>query len=172
MKGTVLWFNPEAGFGFLKNNEDGEEMYFHWSSIISDREYKTAFTGEPVEFERRIVDVNGGDKPEAVNVAILERISNISGKPILLIAYANLKGELQLKEIHYRISKYGNAGLNFVNECAGLLISSDHSLDNRQLIQVAEIIRANYDDIEENVKKGIRKVFVTLDTFEYDIIFL
>jgi CspA family cold shock protein len=49
MKGSVKMFNKEKGYGFIRS-EDGQDVFFHHSSILMDG-YKTAETGEAVEFE-------------------------------------------------------------------------------------------------------------------------
>ena len=48
-KGTVKWFNPEKGYGFI-SQEGGEDLFVHWSEIQMDG-YKTLDEGQKVEFE-------------------------------------------------------------------------------------------------------------------------
>ena len=67
MKGSVKMFNKEKGYGFIRT-EDGKDVFFHHSSIIMDG-YKTAETGEPVEFE--VEDSDRG--PRAKNIQKLPR---------------------------------------------------------------------------------------------------
>lgn len=65
MKGTVKMFNKEKGYGFI-HAEDGRDYFFHYSSLIMDKEdeYKTADKGEFVEF-----DVQESERgPRAANV--------------------------------------------------------------------------------------------------------
>ena len=62
-KGKVKWFNNRKGFGFIQQ-EDGPDLFVHFSSIISDG-YKTLNEGEEVTFE-----VEDGERgPKAVNVS-------------------------------------------------------------------------------------------------------
>ena len=63
--GTVKWFNPEKGYGFIKA-EDGKEIFIHYSAIQSDG-YKTLEEGQKVQFE--IVEGNRG--PQAANVSLI-----------------------------------------------------------------------------------------------------
>jgi CspA family cold shock protein len=67
MKGSVKMFNKEKGYGFIRT-EDGKDVFFHHSSILMDG-YKTAETGEPVEFE--VEDSDRG--PRAKNIQKLPR---------------------------------------------------------------------------------------------------
>ncbi|MHC4424516.1 MAG: cold-shock protein [Planctomycetota bacterium] len=53
--GTVKWFNPRKGFGFIAT-ADGRDIFVHYSSISGDG-YKTLVEGDPVTF-----DVVEGDK--------------------------------------------------------------------------------------------------------------
>jgi len=60
--GTVKWFNPEKGYGFIRQ-ENGEDVFVHYSSISGDG-FKSLEEGQRVEF-----DVAPGRKgPQAVNV--------------------------------------------------------------------------------------------------------
>ena len=65
-QGTVKWFNPEKGYGFI-SQEGGEDLFVHWSEIQMDG-YKTLDEGAAVEFE-----VTQGDngKLQASNVTKL-----------------------------------------------------------------------------------------------------
>ncbi|MBO7701421.1 MAG: cold-shock protein [Eggerthellaceae bacterium] len=65
-QGTVKWFNPEKGYGFI-SQEGGEDLFVHWSEIQMDG-YKTLDEGAAVEFE-----VTQGDngKLQASNVVKL-----------------------------------------------------------------------------------------------------
>lgn len=62
MQGTVKWFNPEKGFGFIQQ-ESGEDVFVHYSAIKSGG-YKSLEEGQRVDF-----DVEQGPKgPQATNV--------------------------------------------------------------------------------------------------------
>lgn len=64
-KGTVKWFNGTKGYGFITNDETGEEVFVHFSGIISEG-YKTLEDGQKVTFE--ITEGNRG--MQAVNVCL------------------------------------------------------------------------------------------------------
>ena len=62
--GTVKWFNSEKGFGFLSNDNGGEDVFVHFSALNMDG-FKELKDGERVEFE-----VTEGEKgPQAANVS-------------------------------------------------------------------------------------------------------
>jgi CspA family cold shock protein len=63
--GTVKWFNPEKGFGFI-SREDGDDVFVHHTAIIGDG-YRSLDQGQRVSF-----DVTEGKKgPQASNVTKL-----------------------------------------------------------------------------------------------------
>ena len=64
-KGTVKWFNAEKGYGFLSNDEGGEDVFVHFSAIQTDG-YGTLEEGQKVEFEEEMDERKG--KLRAVNV--------------------------------------------------------------------------------------------------------
>ena len=64
MNGTVKWFNPEKGFGFI-TGEDGKDVFAHFSQINIDG-FKTLEEGQKVTFT-----VTEGQKgPQAENIEI------------------------------------------------------------------------------------------------------
>ncbi|MGM9886202.1 MULTISPECIES: cold-shock protein [unclassified Lactococcus] len=61
-KGTVKWFNPTKGFGFI-TAEDGTDLFAHFSQIQSSG-FKTLEEGQKVTF-----DVEEGQRgPQATNI--------------------------------------------------------------------------------------------------------
>ena len=48
--GTVIWFNAEKGFGFITNDESGEDVFVHFSGIAAEG-YKSLDEGQKVTFD-------------------------------------------------------------------------------------------------------------------------
>ncbi len=64
--GTVKWFNSEKGYGFITQNEGGNDLFVHHSDINVDG-YATLDEGQNVEFE-----IGEGQKgPCAKNVTVI-----------------------------------------------------------------------------------------------------
>ena len=61
--GTVKWFNAEKGYGFISNDNGGDDVFVHFSAI-QDEGFKTLLEGQEVEFEI----VEGARGPQAANV--------------------------------------------------------------------------------------------------------
>lgn len=60
--GTVKWFNPDKGFGFI-TQDDGPDVFVHFSAIDGSG-YRNLEENQRVEF-----DVTAGPKgPNAANV--------------------------------------------------------------------------------------------------------
>ena len=62
-KGTVKWFNSQKGFGFITNEENGEDIFVHFSGIMTDG-YKSLEDGQKVTFDT----TQGNRGIQAVNV--------------------------------------------------------------------------------------------------------
>ena len=63
--GTVKWFSPEKGYGFI-SQADGPDVFVHFSAI-EGAGYRNLEEGQAVEF-----DVTDGQKgPQAANVRVV-----------------------------------------------------------------------------------------------------
>ena len=64
--GTVKWFNPEKGFGFITPDDGSADVFVHFSAIQGDG-YRNLEENQKVEF-----DVSQGQKgPQASNVRVV-----------------------------------------------------------------------------------------------------
>ena len=48
-KGTVKWFHSERGYGFITNEEDGTDIFVHYSDIVGDG-YRNLEVGQSVVY--------------------------------------------------------------------------------------------------------------------------
>lgn len=48
--GVVKWFNAEKGYGFITLDDDGQDVFVHYTAIEMDG-YRSLAEGQPVEFE-------------------------------------------------------------------------------------------------------------------------
>ncbi|ASK34240.1 cold-shock protein [Alloalcanivorax mobilis] len=67
--GTVKWFNNAKGYGFVRPDEGGDDLFVHYSYIQGDG-YKTLYAGQNVEYEcleaskgYHAVNLKPGDSP-------------------------------------------------------------------------------------------------------------
>ena len=62
--GTVKWFDERKGYGFIEQEDGGEDVFVHFSALQGEG-YKTLDEGQQVQF-----DIVAGQKgPQAANVA-------------------------------------------------------------------------------------------------------
>lgn len=69
MTGTVKWFNAGKGYGFISNDEGGEDIFVHFSAINIDG-FKTLKDGQKVSFD--VSEDAGNGKLRASNVTPIE----------------------------------------------------------------------------------------------------
>ncbi len=65
-KGTVKWFNPTKGYGFITDEADNSEVFVHFSGIASEG-YRTLEDGQEVTFDT----AEGNRGIQAVNVQVV-----------------------------------------------------------------------------------------------------
>lgn len=66
--GTVKWFNEAKGFGFISNDNGGDDVFVHFSSIISDG-FKSLVEGQKVSYDIE-QDPKNSSKLRAANVRV------------------------------------------------------------------------------------------------------
>ena len=62
-QGTVKWFNAEKGFGFIATDDNGPDVFVHYSAIQSDG-FRTLEENQRVTFEAN----QGAKGPQADTV--------------------------------------------------------------------------------------------------------
>ncbi|MFO8074521.1 MAG: cold shock domain-containing protein, partial [Egibacteraceae bacterium] len=56
-EGTVKWFSTDKGYGFIARQGE-EDVFVHYSAIVSDEAFKTLPEGAAVRFT--VVDTDSG----------------------------------------------------------------------------------------------------------------
>jgi cold shock protein len=69
--GSVKWFNNAKGYGFILPEDESEDYFVHYSSIVMDG-YKTLKAGQAVSFDM----IDGPKGIHAVNVSPVESESD------------------------------------------------------------------------------------------------
>lgn len=64
--GTVKWFNAEKGYGFISNDNGGDDVFVHFSAIQTEG-FRTLSEGQKVTFDTE-PDPKNSEKLRAVNV--------------------------------------------------------------------------------------------------------
>lgn len=67
-QGTVKWFNPRKGYGFIKVDNSPDDVFVHSNEITGAGFRNELFQDQRVEFEI----VNGKKGPMAKNVRVIE----------------------------------------------------------------------------------------------------
>lgn len=67
--GTVKWFNADKGFGFISNDNGGDDVFVHFSAIQSSG-YKSLSEGQKVTYDTE-ADPKDRRKLRAVNVCFV-----------------------------------------------------------------------------------------------------
>ena len=67
--GTVKWFNAEKGYGFIADDDGGNDVFVHFSAIQADG-FKTLNEGQKVTFSTE-PDPKNSDELRAVDVVVV-----------------------------------------------------------------------------------------------------
>lgn len=67
--GTVKWFNEAKGYGFISNDNGGDDVFVHFSSIQGSG-FKTLQEGQKVTYDTE-PDPKDSRKMRAVNVQVI-----------------------------------------------------------------------------------------------------
>ena len=65
-RGTVKWFNDAKGYGFIAQDDGGDDVFVHFQAIQAEG-FKTLREGQEVEYEV----VEGPKGKQASNVTIV-----------------------------------------------------------------------------------------------------
>ena len=68
MQGTVKWFSPEKGYGFIARDDGQGDVFVHFTGIQGSG-YRNLEEGQKVEFD--IEPDPRGKGPRAVNVVVI-----------------------------------------------------------------------------------------------------
>ena len=71
--GTVKWFNAEKGYGFISNDNGGDDVFVHFSAIQVEG-FKTLTEGQKVTFDNE-PDPKNSEKLRAINVCPIKEES-------------------------------------------------------------------------------------------------
>lgn len=64
--GEVVWFSPDRGFGFVRPDDGGEDVFLTWS-VLPGEGFRTAAAGARIAFVRD----NDAHGPVATDVEVL-----------------------------------------------------------------------------------------------------
>lgn len=64
--GTVKWFSDQKGYGFIKPDDGGKDLFVHQSAIVADG-IRSLTEGAPVSYDTE----QGPKGPAAANVRAL-----------------------------------------------------------------------------------------------------
>jgi CspA family cold shock protein len=65
--GRVKWFNNAKGYGFVRPDHGGDDLFVHYSYIAMEG-YKTLKAGQPVNFEVK----EAGKGNHAINLTLID----------------------------------------------------------------------------------------------------
>ena len=71
--GTVKWFNEAKGFGFISNDNGGDDVFVHLSAILADG-FKSLQEGQKVTYETETDPTWYANEPDT-SVYLLGRVA-------------------------------------------------------------------------------------------------
>lgn len=83
-KSKVKWFDGKKGYGFILNPEGGEDIFVHFSAIVSDQTFKVLNQDSEVEYEldktqKGLQAKNVREFPVAAEIAVAVAAESASG---------------------------------------------------------------------------------------------
>ena len=69
LTGTVEWFDPKKGYGFITCDQDGKDIFCHYSDIKMEG-FKVIMAGDKVSFTE---DDSFKSKRKAASITVIER---------------------------------------------------------------------------------------------------
>ena len=74
-QGQVIWFNSQRGYGFIRDDELGSDLFVHYSKIDAPiGEFRMLNSGDIVEYEKFVVERGSKNKQQAKDVKIIKRM--------------------------------------------------------------------------------------------------
>jgi cold shock protein len=68
LTGEVIWFNVKKGWGFIKQDVGGADIFLHYSDIVCDG-FRVLKAGQRVSYTTRL---NNAGKPVAAEVVAIK----------------------------------------------------------------------------------------------------
>lgn len=143
MDGRILFFHKT--FGFIRSDEFDKDIYFNYEDIISDSEYKEAFSGDYCTFE---LDDNKNTK--AINVKIKDYQKD--GKKILkamLFKFSNNK--FKLYDFYKKVISKMSEGLKYSKIYDNYIIITSAEINDDMAYNII-----NHKDIKDYEVKFIK----------------
>jgi cold shock CspA family protein len=158
MNGLVLWFR--SSYGFIKPDHSNEELFFHWTDIESDDNFKNVYGGDRVVFE--VVEdrkIKNKVRLRAAKVVVVERISSL-GKPLLRVSFIERSSNININYLNVYITAKAKIGLKHINITDKKVIATDYPLVCEEIEELSKILNSGYTG---------KKILYTGEAFKYDL---
>jgi CspA family cold shock protein len=160
-KGMVLWFNTSLGYGFLRG-ENNAEIFFHWTSIVSDESYKIVYDGSPVEYE---LDEDG----RAKTVIAQARVSN-RNKQLLLVSFTVINNDITIRNFNFDIVRKADAGIKYLRYTEGMALGTSEQISKDEANYIRDVIINNFVQNPSPINSGRKVIYI--DDLPYDLMFV